>query len=78
MIELDLVGQDMCQDILFDELDVTFAKLEIHAEVIDDQAVFDCQHFRFQAHKEDFGDDVQQLDLLYEVFLQINTTFHSI
>ncbi len=68
----------MHQDVLFDELDVTFAKLEIHADVIDDQAVFDCQHFNFQAHQEDVGHDVQQLDLLPEVFLQINTTFHSI
>ncbi len=70
MIELDLVGQDMRQDVLFDELDVTFAKLEIHADVIDDQAVFDWQHFHFQAHQEDVGHDVQQLDLSFEVFFK--------
>ena len=52
MIELDLVGQDMRHDVLFDELDVTFAKLEIHADFIDDQAVFDCQHFLFRLIKK--------------------------
>ncbi len=71
MFKLDLVCQGMHQDALFDELNVTFTKLEIHADVIDDQAVFDCQHFRFQAHQEDVGDDVQQLDSVSEVFLDV-------
>jgi hypothetical protein len=70
MIELDLVCQDMHQDALFDELDVKFTKLEIPADVLDDQAVFDYQHFRFQAHKENVGDDVQQLDSV-SVFLDV-------
>jgi hypothetical protein len=71
MTELDLVGQDMCQVILLDELDVTVAKLEIRTDTVDDQAVFYCHHFRFKAQKEDVGADFQQFDSVSQFFLDL-------